>query len=255
MSEERKMDNGFKKVLVGTSKGPYKEHLAVLTSTPSAEWPEKFKGATLAAGMLRGLVDVPVTVLEDFERGKPLKGDEVELWCLMGRRRFLLEREQIAPFALALKESLEEGGKGPESIECEGMMNEPLPDVAMCLVCVHATRDKRCGRAGPKVVAALQEAIRGYGRDDEDMAKMLVWGASHIGGHKFAGVCVVYDNGIGAHYGMVSVRSAPQIVEYYLNGGDLPRAHWRGISSMSPEEAIDLACSCSKEAICFGELF
>lgn len=52
----------------------------------------------------------------------------------------------------------------------------------LILVCVHNSRDKRCGRAGPQVIDELNEQLL-----SRSIVDITVAGSSHIGGHKFAG--------------------------------------------------------------------
>jgi len=65
-------------------------------------------------------------------------------------------------------------------------------------VCAHSTRDQRCGKIGPKVISKLQETIQ----DDDPTKVVKVIDTSHIGGHRFAGVLVVYP--IADWYGLVT---------------------------------------------------
>jgi hypothetical protein len=51
------------------------------------------------------------------------------------------------------------------------------------LVCVHRSRDRRCGVAGPLLLDALDEARHTLGLTET----VHLAGTSHIGGHKFAG--------------------------------------------------------------------
>jgi len=103
------------------------------------------------------------------------------------------------------------------------------------LVCIHATRDKRCGRIGPKVLDKFKEAITS--RDLSHQIKIL--GTNHIGGHKYAGVIIVYPS--GTWYGYVSERNVDKIVDDYLaNHGIIPE-FWRGQIGLTKEEQIKQA--------------
>jgi (2Fe-2S) ferredoxin len=84
----------------------------------------------------------------------------------------------------------------------------PLPWKKLVLVCVHGSRDKRCGRAGPLVLQAMRDelALRGISSDD-----ITVLGTSHIGGHKFAGTLIVYPR--GQWYGFVTVKRVPELLD------------------------------------------
>ena len=95
------------------------------------------------------------------------------------------------------------------------------------LVCVHASRDNRCGRAGPQVVEELDSLLlqRSITKDS-----ITVVGCSHIGGHKYAGVLVVYPQ--GDWYGMISKRSAGDLLDHIVAGKKYLKG-WRGNESLT----------------------
>ena len=61
-------------------------------------------------------------------------------------------------------------------------------------VCVHGTRDPRCGEIGPQLISSLQESLAALG-DSEHVEDVRVHAVSHVGGHKFAANLVVYPQG------------------------------------------------------------
>ena len=95
------------------------------------------------------------------------------------------------------------------------------------LVCVHASRDNRCGRAGPQVIEELDSLLlqRSITKDS-----ITVVGCSHIGGHKFAGVLVVYPQ--GDWYGMISKRNAGDLLDHIVAGKKYLKG-WRGNESLT----------------------
>lgn len=110
----------------------------------------------------------------------------------------------------------------------KGKVSDRLKHISLhgklhALVCTHATRDKRCGRSGPQVLTALQGLIKEKGVED----KVKADGCSHVGGHKYAGVVVVFP--AGDYYGYVGSRNAEEVMASYLDP-KRPRAnqYWRG---------------------------
>merc|ERR1719163_1438067 len=74
------------------------------------------------------------------------------------------------------------------------LVGEPLEGEKHLLVCVHGTRDPRCGEIGPQLISSLQESLAALG-DSEHVEDVRVHAVSHVGGHKFAANLVVYPQG------------------------------------------------------------
>jgi hypothetical protein len=96
-----------------------------------------------------------------------------------------------------------------------GWSEEPL-----ILVCTHALHDTCCGVRGRPVAAALTES---HGD--------LVWEASHVGGHRFAGNAVLPLD--GTYYGRLGAHDVSDVVAAHLAGHVSPE-HLRGFSWMAP---------------------
>lgn len=95
------------------------------------------------------------------------------------------------------------------------------------LVCVHGSRDNRCGRAGPQVIEELNNQLLQRSISKESIT---VAGCSHIGGHKYAGVLVVYPE--GDWYGMISKRNVSDLLEHIAAGKKYLKC-WRGNESLT----------------------
>eukprot|EP00026_Physarum_polycephalum_P012326 Phypoly_transcript_12621.p1 GENE.Phypoly_transcript_12621~~Phypoly_transcript_12621.p1 ORF type:complete len:106 (+),score=19.66 Phypoly_transcript_12621:713-1030(+) len=67
------------------------------------------------------------------------------------------------------------------------------------------------------------------------MSQVTVDGCSHVGGHKYAGVVVVYPP--GDYYGYIGAKNVEEVVQHYLEPKK-PRAnqYWRGQMGMDGEE-------------------
>lgn len=94
----------------------------------------------------------------------------------------------------------------------------------MVLICSHAARDKRCGRAGPILLSEFKKQLQHIA----DADKVAVFGSSHIGGHEFAGTFVVYPE--GKCFGFVTKNRVAMLLDYIAN------------NSMEAFEAISSGC-------------
>jgi (2Fe-2S) ferredoxin len=100
-----------------------------------------------------------------------------------------------------------------------------IPWKKLILVCVHGSRDKRCGRIGPMVMTELLAELQRRGIPEEEVA---VRGSSHIGGHKYAGTLIVYPT--GQWYGLVTPKVVPELLSCIERGEVLNRC-FRGYSN------------------------
>lgn len=119
--------------------------------------------------------------------------------------------------------------QSPVSDLTEVLQNEStvsaVPWSKLILVCTHANRDKRCGRAGPQVVAALQKEISelvaiGTSGDSDALRSYQICGSSHVGGHKFAGTLIVYPE--ADWFGRVTKSTAKALLQHIRNRGGGP---------------------------------
>ena len=77
----------------------------------------------------------------------------------------------------------------------------------LILICGHHNRDVRCGLAAPGILRKMEAILK-----QKDLSEqVVVTRSSHLGGHKFAGVVVVYPS--GNWYGRLTEQDAAQIIE------------------------------------------
>lgn len=100
--------------------------------------------------------------------------------------------------------------------------NTKLPWRKLILVCHHAARDARCGKRGPRVIAELESNLR---RRHITPFDVYVRASSHLGGHEFAGVVVVYPE--CDWYGYISKRNVGELLDCVIQGRRLEGC-WRG---------------------------
>ena len=88
------------------------------------------------------------------------------------------------------------------------------------LVCVHAVRDRCCGRFGP----AVWQAVRARFRDQ-------TWQTTHVGGHRFAPNLVALPHGYV--FSRLSPAEAGTTADLYA-AGQLDLEHCRGRAALAP---------------------
>jgi hypothetical protein len=113
-----------------------------------------------------------------------------------------------------------------ETAQLESIIRNTLPWKTLILVCVHATRDNRCGRAGPQIIEEMKKQLLERSINSDSIT---VAGSSHIGGHKYAGVLVVYP--AGDWYGLISKRNVGELLDNIIAGTKYLKG-WRGNESL-----------------------
>lgn len=83
----------------------------------------------------------------------------------------------------------------------------------LILVCIHMARDKRCGRAGPLILSELKKQLESS--DSSASNRIQICGSSHIGGHKYAGVLIVYPE--NQWYGRISKATITKLLNVLLH--------------------------------------
>jgi len=128
------------------------------------------------------------------------------------------------------------GATLPPAIAGSNAQVQDMSRHLMIFVCCHGSRDARCGRIGPAVVATLGKEITSRGLDE----LVQVFETSHLGGHKYAGNVIVYCSSHpcdGDWYGGINLQNASEFLDALLSidigvdGGaedDRLRFWWRG---------------------------
>lgn len=201
----------------------YERHLAVCTGGPPELWAarvEEMEGlftalhAALRARRLHKQVkltacDAPSTGWEGFDV-------------------FLLPDMLVLPALTvekvgALADALQGGGDLP-------IVATPLPAGDHVFVCHHANRDLRCGTWGPRFYAALERELM------EQRVPAHLHRSSHLGGHRFAAVSIIYPEGVW--YGNLRPDDAPRLVSEHLVHRRLLPDKYRGRLGSSPCEQV-----------------
>ena len=122
----------------------------------------------------------------------------------------------------------------------QGILSCPVPWQTLFLVCAHAARDKRCGRAGPQIIQSLEQAIEeacetplttSAGIISLQPGQVKILPSSHIGGHKFAGTLIVYPS--GHWYGHISKGNSKELLGNVLLESPMPKCfRGKGLHSL-----------------------
>ncbi|KAF1323181.1 Thioredoxin-like fold, partial [Globisporangium splendens] len=130
----------------------------------------------------------------------------------------------------------------PQALENLNLRYSPIEQGFHMLACAHANRDFRCACAGPKMLQWLDEIAT------DAKIPLHLWAASHYGGHRYAGNCVVYPS--GDWFGMLnSKEDVQQMVEALTDNQPLRlQEHWRGRIRLSKEQQIEALKQFGEEA-------
>ena len=111
--------------------------------------------------------------------------------------------------------------------EVSNQSGSTLSGLAYIFVCVHRERDARCGSLGPLILDAFQSYIK----KEKLESKVFAYGISHVGGHAFAGNCIIYhqQESLNGHwYGRVKPSHIQQIIHDHILNGKIIKDLWRG---------------------------
>jgi hypothetical protein len=105
----------------------------------------------------------------------------------------------------------------------------------LILVCGHHNRDVRCGLAAPGIMQKMKELLEQLGLSEQ----VMISRSSHLGGHKFAGVAVVYPS--GNWYGRLTEQDAAHVIKAECVEHQPYPALWRGRMGLNEENQINSA--------------
>lgn len=203
--------------------GSVKQHdRHVLLCGPATEWPKKIEGvdafpmtmiAPIETAAEATATKIIITACHhtSTESEVTTDGDEqmTEVIVYPDSLLFIVAESQSESFAQLLSERQPLYRLPADRLQ--QFRARPVPFQRLVLVCTHGNRDKRCGRAGPQVMAALQQELSARGVADAEVA---VRATSHIGGHKFAGTLIVYPE--GQWYGRITKSNSKELLQHVL---------------------------------------
>ena len=110
----------------------------------------------------------------------------------------------------------------PSSTPNSELKMSSVPWRKLILICVHGSRDRRCGVQGLETFNELSVLT---GSSTTSTREVQVYGSTHLGGHEFAGTCVVYPE---SHwFGYLSKLEAEPFLKA-VEKGDIIQELYRG---------------------------
>ncbi|KAG0271421.1 hypothetical protein BGZ95_000769 [Linnemannia exigua] len=254
----------------------YKRHLVICTGVESKNWVKKPELADPYHNLLLTAVrgqEVKVNWVEDGSESLPdnapaplpTKGPRHDLILFPDNVRFMgvraeafrdlsryLEQHPIGTLRPALEKQIQDGdtwttelvsGSGePVTIQ---LVREP----SAVLVCIHGSRDCKCGERGGDMYKILKDMVQMTGLTNS----VKIYGVSHIGGHKFAPNTIMYPSGDWhGNLSELDSNDAQQILfDALANGGiaggvrervadPIMIDKWRGRIGMNKQEQMKL---------------
>ena len=184
-----------------------KQNAIVNKDTKRVKNKEEKKGIKLKVTALLEPSEVAENASVDEVSGGIAKTTTARILVYPDNIVFTLQPDQMQSFAALVSQ--------PNPLRETDLSNyqQTQPDwKALILVCVHNARDKRCGRAGPQVIAELQKRLE---ERKISTSEVVVRGSSHIGGHAFAGTLIVYP--AGQWYGRITKSNANELLDNVLS--------------------------------------
>eukprot|EP00667_Euglena_gracilis_P012455 EG_transcript_12799 len=214
-------------------KRPVANHFLVSTSLPPVAWP---KDVQEASPVLRAVVSA-------FPKGQTPAGHLYYAAESSGELHSILWYPQRTMFTgvtesnvSALAASIARGALDDLPA---GVASSPITDTRV-FVCAHRSRDSRCGYCG----AALHREFQAELRAQQAEGTTRVHKVSHVGGHKYAGLVLIYGPAVLDWYAYVRPSDVPDLVKEAVVGQQwLPRL-WRGRVAASPEETAIMRGQC-----------
>jgi (2Fe-2S) ferredoxin len=205
----------------------YHRHLFVCTGR--ADWPDRIEAD---GGFLQALSEA----VQARAATLPLK---VKLTACDDPGRDPGAGHDILVFPDAVRYRRLRAADLPALVEDHLMSNRPAAGLRYealtgyhVFVCIHGQRDPRCGACGPPLIERFKVLLADHHLADQ----VAVYGASHVGGHRFAGNVLIYPG--GCWYGRVTLADVPRIIEQHLARGGLVTDLWRGQMGLPPEEQL-----------------
>ncbi|KAG0199565.1 hypothetical protein BGX28_007218 [Mortierella sp. GBA30] len=258
----------------------YARHLLICSGTPAKEWAKKPELSDPYHNLLMSEVrgqEVKVNWVEDpsletqtEQETLPSKGPRHDLILFPDNIKFLgIRYEAFRDLARylaqhpvgTLRSTIEKMIADKSSCSSNSIKTELVPgsgepitielvrEPSAVLVCVHGSRDCRCGDQGGDLYKILNDMVQATGLTNS----VKIYGVSHIGGHKFAPNTIMYPS--GDWHGRISVLDSTDaqkmLFDALANGGvaggvreetadPVMLDNWRGRIGMNKEEQLKL---------------
>lgn len=255
----------------------YKRHLVICTGVESKNWVKKPELADPYHNLLLTAVrgqEVKVNWVEEEseplqENALPTKGPRHDLILFPDNVKFLgvraeafrdlsryLEKHPIGTLRPALEKQIQESNSDDDTWKTELVSGSGEPvtiqlvkEPSAVLVCIHGSRDCKCGERGGDMFKILKDMVQMTGLTNS----VKIYGISHIGGHKYAPNTIMYPSGDWhGNLSELDSNDAQQILfDALANGGIAGGVReraadpvmidkWRGRIGMSKQEQLKL---------------
>ena len=172
------------------------QHVLLLRADRPHEWPKKpDDGAPIRAAFdaLESARTLKLSVAHEFEPAEAdaLDGDEAQ------RVLVLPQGVQLrVPASDAAHRELAEYLAGTRAAAdlAHATLERSLAGERLLAVCAHNAKDRRCGACGAALLTALRNAAPAAANGGR---RVRVFGVSHVGGHAYAGNCLVFADSAG----------------------------------------------------------
>ncbi|KAG0082960.1 hypothetical protein BGZ93_002104, partial [Podila epicladia] len=256
----------------------YKRHLLICTGVPALNWAKKPEISDPYHNLLMTAVrgqevkvnwtDEPSSTPSSLSDLLPTKGPRHDLILFPDNIKFsnvryeafkdlacYLEKHPIGALRPSLETQAASSQDGTITTELVPGSGEPitlalLREPSAVLVCVHGSRDCRCGDHGGELYTILRDMVAMTGLSQS----IKVYGVSHIGGHKYAPNTIMYPSGDwhGNLSVLDSVDAQQLLFDALANGGMAAGVReknvvrpvmiekWRGRMGWSQQEVVKL---------------
>ncbi|KAF9929996.1 hypothetical protein FBU30_001015 [Linnemannia zychae] len=256
----------------------YKRHLLICTGVKSKNWVKKPELSDPYLNLLSTAVrgqEVKVnwteegsdSVREDAPAPLPTKGPRHDLILFPDNVKFInvraeafqdlsryLDQHPIGTLRPALEKQLQDTDGDALTTELvpgsgESVTIELVRVPSAVLVCIHGSRDCRCGERGGDMYTILKDMVQMTGLTNS----VKIYGVSHIGGHKYAPNTIMYPSGDwhGNLSEMDSNDAQQLLFDALANGGvaagvrervadPIMIEKWRGRMGMNKQEQLKL---------------
>ncbi|KAF9134582.1 hypothetical protein BGW39_006522 [Mortierella sp. 14UC] len=254
----------------------YKRHFVICTGVDSKNWVKKPELADPYYNLLLTAVrgqEVKVNWAEDGSEPLlnnapaqlPTKGPRHDLILFPDNVKFLgvraeafrdlsrfLEQHPIGTLRPAAEKQIQDGNTWTTELvpgSGEPVTIQLVREPSAVLVCIHGSRDCKCGERGGDMYKILRDMVQMTGLTNS----VKVYGVSHIGGHRFAPNTIMYPSGDWhGNLSELDSNDAQQILfDALANGGiaggvreraadPIMIDKWRGRIGMSKQEQLKL---------------
>ncbi|KAF9356711.1 hypothetical protein BGX26_004867 [Mortierella sp. AD094] len=254
-------DNKAEEELIQGSAPSYNRHILICTGVPSKDWVKKPELSdpylNLLSTVVRGqevkvnLTDVASSDLPQTVKDAllPTKGPRHDLVLFPDNVKFkgirheafkdlsrYLAQHPVGTLRPTLEKLISEAGSADEESSSvrtelvpgsgESVTIELVQEPSAVLVCIHGSRDCRCGDQGGEFYQILNDMVQVTGLTNS----IRVYGVSHIGGHKWAPNTIMYPSGDwhGNLSELDSVDAQQILFDSLANGGIAAGVRERG---------------------------